>query len=110
MHEGTFNGGDEMILEIPDISFSVGFEAGESYRADPVGSSAYEIAVDNGFEGSEEEWLESLKAKPPVKGVDYFTKGERAEMIAELKASLKSEVWTFTLVDGSEIKRTVMLK
>lgn len=25
------------------------------------GKSAYEIAVDNGFEGSEEEWLESLK-------------------------------------------------
>ncbi|MFD1066692.1 hypothetical protein [Oceanobacillus locisalsi] len=25
------------------------------------GKSAYEIAVDNGFEGTEEEWLESLK-------------------------------------------------
>lgn len=25
------------------------------------GKSAYEVAVDNGFEGSEEEWLESLK-------------------------------------------------
>lgn len=27
-----------------------------------VGKSAYEIAVDKGFEGTEEEWLESLKA------------------------------------------------
>jgi hypothetical protein len=26
-----------------------------------VGKSAYEIAVENGFEGSEAEWLESLK-------------------------------------------------
>lgn len=25
------------------------------------GKSAYDIAVDNGFEGTEEEWLESLK-------------------------------------------------
>ena len=25
------------------------------------GKSAYEIAVENGFEGTEEEWLESLK-------------------------------------------------
>lgn len=28
------------------------------------GKSAYDIAVDHGFEGSEEEWLESLKGKP----------------------------------------------
>ena len=27
------------------------------------GKSAYEIAVDNGFEGTEEEWLESLKGE-----------------------------------------------
>ena len=27
------------------------------------GKSAYEIAVDNGFEGTEEQWLESLKGE-----------------------------------------------
>lgn len=27
------------------------------------GKSAYEIALDNGFEGTEEEWLETLKAE-----------------------------------------------
>ena len=27
------------------------------------GKSAYEIALDNGFEGTEAEWLESLKGK-----------------------------------------------
>lgn len=51
------------------------------------GLSAYEVAVVNGFSGTEEEWLESLKGKDgkdgvvgkdgadgytPVKGVDYF--------------------------------------
>lgn len=29
-----------------------------------TGESAYELAKDNGFTGTEEEWLESLKAKP----------------------------------------------
>lgn len=41
----------------------------------PSGKSAYEIAVDNGFKGSETEWLESLHGEDgytPIKGVDYF--------------------------------------
>lgn len=64
------------------------------------GKSAYQIAVDEGFEGSETDWLASLKGadgrngidgingtngkdgtngvdgKTPVKGVDYFTAAE----------------------------------
>lgn len=32
------------------------------------GKSAYEIALDNGFEGSEEEWLDSLKGEPGEDG------------------------------------------
>ncbi|MGM9647248.1 MAG: phage tail protein [Eubacteriales bacterium] len=32
------------------------------------GKSAYQTAVENGFEGSEEEWLESLKGEPGAKG------------------------------------------
>ena len=64
------------------------------------GKSAYQIAVDEGFEGSEADWLASLKGtdgrngidgingtngkdgtngidgKTPVKGVDYFTAAE----------------------------------
>lgn len=61
------------------------------------GKSAYEIALDHGFIGSETEWLESLHGKvgkpgkdgkTPVKGVDYFTPTEKAEMISEVIASL----------------------
>ena len=64
------------------------------------GKSAYQIALDEGFEGTEAEWLASLKGKDgkdgingtdgkpgkdgtngvdgktPVKGVDYFTQAE----------------------------------
>lgn len=37
------------------------------------GKSAYEIAVDNGFEGTEEEWLESLKGEKGGGSSDYIT-------------------------------------
>jgi hypothetical protein len=45
------------------------------------GKSAYQVALDNGFDGTEQEWLDSLigptgetgqDGYTPVKGVDYF--------------------------------------
>ena len=38
----------------------------------PQGKSAYEIAVDNGFEGTEEEWLESLKGEKGDAGISII--------------------------------------
>ncbi len=35
-----------------------------------AGKSAYEIAVENGFEGSEQEWLESLKGTNGINGTN----------------------------------------
>lgn len=67
------------------------------------GASAYEIAVKNGFEGSEVEWLESLKGAPgkdgspgadgqpgysPVKGKDYFTAADKNAMVSAVLAAL----------------------
>lgn len=52
------------------------------------GKSAYEIAVQNGFEGSESEWLDSLQGEDghtPEKGKDYFT-AEDIEAIATAAA------------------------
>lgn len=59
------------------------------------GLSAYEIAVNHGFEGSEEEWLESLrgpqgipgkgeKGEPgytPQRGIDYWTADDQQAMV-----------------------------
>jgi hypothetical protein len=47
-----------------------------------IGKSAYEIALDHGFEGSEEEWLESLVGKDYV-----LTKADKTE-IADMAAAL----------------------
>lgn len=44
------------------------------------GDSAYQIAIKNGFEGTEQEWLESIKGYTPAKGVDYFTEAEIEEI------------------------------
>ncbi|MBQ8056731.1 MAG: hypothetical protein IJ275_00165, partial [Ruminococcus sp.] len=57
------------------------------------GKSAYEVAVDNGFEGTEQEWLLSLKGEngangldgkdgeTPVVGIDYFTESDKADIV-----------------------------
>lgn len=45
------------------------------------GLSAYQQAVENGFTGTEQEWLESLEGQDgytPIKGVDYFD-GEQGD-------------------------------
>ena len=51
------------------------------------GKSAYEIAVENGFQGSEEEWLESLVGDDgytPIKGKDYFTTEDIDEIVKQV--------------------------
>ena len=40
----------------------------EEGGSDSNGKSAYEIALDNGFIGSEQEWLQSLQGKSPYIG------------------------------------------
>lgn len=45
------------------------------------GKSAYQLAVDGGYSGTEEEWLNSLRGEDgytPIKGVDYFD-GEKGD-------------------------------
>lgn len=42
----------------------------KSLKGSDTGKSAYQVAVENGFTGSETEWLESLKGSDGVDGVD----------------------------------------
>lgn len=65
---------------------SGGGSAGKDGKDGKDGLSAYEIAVVNGYAGTEVEWLASLKGADgqpghtPVKGVDYFTPAELANL------------------------------
>lgn len=65
------------------------------------GLSAYEIAKNGGFIGTEEDWLKSLKGeqgekgqngKTPVKGVDYFTAEDTSKFTAEVTESLEGKI------------------
>ena len=60
-----------------------------------AGRSAYQLALDAGFEGTLEEWLASLKGEPgkdgkdgntPVRGVDYFTEADIEAMVDAVEA------------------------
>lgn len=62
---------------------------GEVQRIGIPGKSAYEIAVENGFEGTEEEWLESLRGKDGPQGPAYtLTAADKAEITAAVVAAL----------------------
>lgn len=95
------------------MTFDLNFERNDM-RLQPVfgevvqmkgedGASAYELAVKNGFEGSETAWLVSLKGEAgakgekgdngadgytPVKGKDYWTETDRAQMVTDVIAAL----------------------
>ncbi len=52
-------------VEIVKVNQAGGF-IGRKGDTGPAGKSAYELAVENGFVGTEEQWLESLKAQTTV--------------------------------------------
>ena len=45
----------------------------------------------------------------PVKGTDYFTAADQQTLITGLKNSLTTEVWTFTLEDGTTVEKQILL-
>lgn len=62
------------------------------------GESAYEIAVRNGFEGTEQEWLESLKGEDGKDGTDGN------DGVSVVNATSDGVNITFELSDGSTIE------
>lgn len=80
-------------LSYPDISLSGSIELAGKDGND--GLSAYELAVTiGGFEGTVEEWLNSLK---PQKGVDYFTKEDIDAIKEEIEQKIEVNIeWATT--------------
>jgi|SRR5690625_697309 len=65
------------------------------------GESAYEIAVRNGFEGTEQEWLESLKGEKGANGQDG---SDGADGVSVVGATSDDTNIIFELSDGSTIE------
>lgn len=94
------------------------------------GKSAYQVAVDNGFDGTEAEWLETLKGKDGSDGQDGVscTHQWNGTTLSVTSASGTSSVdlkgdkgdkgdtpivevekWTFELTDGTIITKDVAI-
>lgn len=73
------------------------------------------VTIKNGSKGSKGDTGGTGPAgadgKTPVKGTDYFTAADKADMVSQVKSSLgyKTETWTFTLSDGSTVTKKVVL-
>lgn len=72
------------------------------------GASAYEIAVENGFEGTEEEWLASLVGQP---GLDGFSptiteNEENTSSVYKLDITTKSGSFTTPNLKGKDASST----
>lgn len=66
-----------------------------------VGKSAYEEAVENGFDGTLAEWLASLKGEKPVRGVDYYTEDDVLAIVDAVVSRLRpSKIGYVTLKAG----------
>ena len=61
------------------------------YHAD-----AYKIAVENGFEGTVEEWLASLKGAKGDKGDAYvINEADKVEIIEKLRVEVLGDIRTY---------------
>jgi hypothetical protein len=85
---------------------------GKINRLDVLTIDAYAIAVLNGFEGTQEEWLASLKGEKgdrgdkgdkgergedgytPVKGKDYYTEAEKQSLIDDIEHQVVGDIET----------------
>ena len=88
---GVLFGCSQVVVESKtayDIAVENGFEGTVQEWLDSLkieGDSAYEIAVKNGFEGTEEEWLDSLKSKSAYElAVENGFVGTEEEWLASL--------------------------
>ena len=82
---GSYDGSQAVTVEIP------------SGKDGADGKSAYDLAVENGYKGTLVEWLASLVGETgaagadgytPVKGMDYFTDADKAEIVSEVIVGL----------------------
>lgn len=52
--------------------------------------------------------IPAITGRTPIKGADYWTPEDKSEIIQELATTITEE-WTFTLNDGSVVKKKVAI-
>lgn len=72
--------------------------------------AAIETALADAAESGEFKGDPGADGKTPVKGSDYYTEADKAEMTEAVKTALSAESWTFTLTDGSSVTKSVVIK
>ena len=92
--------GDKLLSSVP-VSGG-GSEPGEQ---GPPGKSAYEIAVDSGFKGTEEEWLDSLRGEPGRPG-DPGEPGKNGDPGLSGEAGVSPEVSVTDILGGHQVTIT----
>ena len=69
------------------------------------GKSAYQIWIDAGNSGTEEDFLVSLKGADghtPVKGADYFTSDDVSQIVNDVTASISGQIDGINALVGTE--------
>jgi len=99
-------------LSAYDIAVKNGFNGTEIEWLNSLKSkSNYEIAVENGFEGTEAEWLASLKGKSAYElAVENGFKGTEAEWLASLQGQNGENGKNSERVDTYELYETAKTK
>lgn len=70
-------------------------ETGATGATGEAGKTNYQLAVENGFNGTVEEWLASLKGEKgdsPVIGVDYYTTEQQNALAEQIKTLVLENV------------------
>lgn len=96
------DGAEEVNVEEPETIYKIvndyletlDISGGGSGSQGPAGKSAYQIAIDNGFSGTEQQWLASLKGEPGINGKSAYELAVQngfSGTLAEWLESLKGE-------------------
>lgn len=95
---------DNMVKIIDNYVYINGINTGVYVRGSD-GKSAYEIAVEHGFVGTEEEWLDSLRATVTVNSTETGDAGTAAE-VEDVDADPQKTDLRFRIPKGQDGKET----
>lgn len=61
-----------------------------------TGQSAYQVWLDSGNTGTEEDFFRTLVGRTPIKGIDYWTEEDKAELLSALNTYIDIELASLT--------------